>query len=78
MGDIRARFTNHYDESRKYTIWDLGRDPNQPPVVFDDYLDKGKSTDWLTLHERGRVRYKRSDGSAQEVDVSDSRDVDME
>ena len=81
MGDIRAMFTNGYGESRKFMIWDLSRDPNSPPVVFDNYLDAGKTTDWLTLHGEGsygRVKYQRSDGSPTTMDVTDGNTYKMD
>jgi hypothetical protein len=81
MSDIKVTFTNHYGESRHYTIWDEGRDPNQPPVVFDGYLDSGQATDWIELHGEGsygRVKYQRSDGAATTVDVTDGNNYDMD
>jgi hypothetical protein len=80
MSDIKAKFTNKYGESRKYTIWDEGRDPSSPPVVFAGYLDAGNATDWLTLQGNGsygRVKYQRSDGSATTTDVTDGNNYDM-
>lgn len=81
MSDIKVMFKNHYGDSRRYVIWDEGRDPNDPPVVFDGYLDAGQATDWLSLHgdgSYGRVKYQRSDGAATTVDVSDGSNVDMD
>jgi hypothetical protein len=80
MADISATFKNTYGESRHYTIWDVGRDPNQPPTVFDGYLDTDQVTDAIALHgdgSYGRVMYKRSDGAATTTDVSDGATVDM-
>jgi hypothetical protein len=79
--DISATFTNNYGESRHYTIWDIGRDPNQPPVIYDGDLDGNQATDLLALHGEGsygRARYQRSDGAATTVDVTDGSNIDMD
>ncbi len=81
MSDINVTFTNNYGESRHFQIWDVGRDPNQPPEVFDGYLDENQTTDWIALHgdgSYGRVMYKRSDGAATTLDVTDGNNVDMD
>lgn len=78
MGDISATFTNNYGESRRYMIVDMGRDQYNPPVIFDDYLDRDQTTDWLTLHDEGRVMYQRSDGPQQvEDNIRDGDNVRM-
>ena len=81
MADIYVTFTNNYGESRHFTIWDVGRDPNQPPKIFDEYLDENQATDWLALHgdgSYGRAMYQRSDGAATTLDVTDGSNVDMD
>ena len=83
MPDITVTFTNKYCESRRYGIWDLGRDPNSPPQIFDGYLDTNQSTDPLGVHSSDfgetRVMYQRSDGAQQVVDnLSDGGNVSME
>jgi hypothetical protein len=83
MPEISVTFTNNYGESRQYAIWDLGRDPNSPPVIFNDYLDVSQSTNPLAVHadEFGgsRVMYQRSDGLQQVEDsISDGQNVMME
>jgi hypothetical protein len=83
MPDINATFTNNYGDSRQYAIWDLGRDPNSPPVIFNDYLDANQSTNPLAVHSNDfgetRVMYQRSDGPQQVVDnISDGDNVSME
>jgi hypothetical protein len=81
--DINVTFTNDYGESRHYGIWDLGRDPNSPPQIFDGYLDIHQSTNPLAVHSTDfgetRVMYQRSDGPQQVVDnLSDGSNVSME
>jgi hypothetical protein len=81
--DITVTFTNKYGESRHYGIWDLGRDPNSPPQIFNGYLDTNQSTDPLAVHSsdfgEARVMYQRSDGPQQVVDsLSDEGNVSME
>jgi hypothetical protein len=83
MPDISVTFTNSYGDSRQYGIWDLGRDPNSPPVIFNDYLDSNQSTSPLPVHSNDfgetRVMYQRSDGPQQVVDnLSDGDNVPME
>ena len=83
MPDISVSFTNNYGDSRQYAIWDLGRDPNSPPVIFNDYLDSNQSTSPLPVHSNDfgetRVMYQRSDGPQQVVDnLSDGDSVSME
>jgi hypothetical protein len=81
MGDISVMFHNNYGESRHFMIWDMGRDPNSPPLIFDGYLDKDQKTDWLTVYADGawgKVLYQRSDGAATNVDVSNGDDVAMD
>lgn len=82
MANIYAQFKNNYSESRKWVIIDLGRDPNAPPVVFNDYLDPNGVTDALQIYSSdgtwGKVQYQRSDGPAQVVDdVTDGSTVSM-
>jgi hypothetical protein len=79
---ISASFQNNFGASRKWTIWDLGIDPNAPAVIFNDYLDVNASTPALQLHQdnggtQGHARYQRSDGPLTEVDVSDGDTVQM-
>lgn len=76
MAVISAKFVNTYGSSRKWTIWDTGIDPNDPKIVFDDYLDVNQETPALELHDigagHGQVQYKRSDGNLiVGVEVSD-------
>ena len=82
MPDIKVTFTNGYGDSRHYDVWDLGRDPNMPPVIFDGYLDVNQSTDPLAVHAddfgAAKIMYQRSDGPQQVVDVSDGQNVSME
>ncbi len=82
MPNIRASFRNNYGESRRWLIWDIARDPNSPPVIFDGYLEPDQSTDWLTLYSSdgiyGRVTYQRSDGApTTPMDISDGDTVNM-
>ncbi|HEY1656503.1 MAG TPA: hypothetical protein VGF86_15480 [Candidatus Tumulicola sp.] len=80
MPDISATFTNKYSESRKWVIVDTGRDPNSPPIVFNDYLEPDQSTAQLTLYSDGfggHAQYQRSDGAVTNVDVSDGDNVAM-
>jgi hypothetical protein len=79
MGDIYATFTNHNDESRHYTIEDLGRDRNNPPKVFEGYLDEGHKTDWILLHSDGHVRHYAAGRSGYEKsDIRDGDNIDMD
>ena len=83
MPDIHVTFTNNYGESRLYQIWDLGRDPNAPPEIFNGYLDKDQSTDALAVHSNDfgetRILYQRSDGPQQVIDgFSEGDNIKME
>ena len=83
MADISATFSNDYGESRRFVIVDIGRDPNNPPGIFDGYLEPGQSTQSLTLYSAdgiyGKVSYQRSDGAITVVDnISDNSAVSME
>jgi hypothetical protein len=79
MTDIAASFQNDYGESRRYVIVDRGRDPNSPPVIFNDYLDAGQATQPLALHSSGQVIYQRSDGAPTNIDsISDGDVISME
>jgi hypothetical protein len=81
MSDITATFVNKYGQSRKWVVLDMGRDPNAPPVIFNDYLDVDQSTGALTLYSdayHGQVQYQRSDGSPTNIDVRDGDTVSME
>ena len=72
MGIVNAAFKNNYGESRLWVIWDPGRDPNAPAVIFNDYLDADQTTPWLTLHTEdvwARAIYQRSDGAATVEDT---------
>lgn len=82
MADISVAFENTYGESRQYAIWDMGRDPNSPPVIFNDYLAPGQVTSTLPLYASdgiyGRALYQRSDGPQQVVDsITDGSNVRM-
>ncbi|MBI4790241.1 MAG: hypothetical protein HY782_24670 [Chloroflexi bacterium] len=83
MSTVYAAFCNNYSESRLYVIWDLKRDPNAPPVIFNGYLDSDQCTDWLPIYTGddlwGKVLYQRSDGPQQIVDtITDSTTVRMD
>ena len=80
MADVTATFTNGYGESRKWVIVDSGRDPNAPPVLFNDYLDPDGLTPSLTFYSDGfgaHAQYQRSDGAPTNVDVADGDNVRM-
>lgn len=81
MGDININFKNNYGESRHFTIWDVGRDPNMPPVIFEGYLDDDQETGDLTMQGEGsygRAMWQRSDGSVTTQDVTDGNTYGME
>jgi hypothetical protein len=83
MPDIHVTFTNGYGESRQYEIWDLERDPNAPPQIFNGYLDSDQTTEPLGVLSNdfggSRVAYKRSDGPQQVVDsLSEGDNVRMD
>ena len=83
MGQISATFKNSYGDSRRWVILDTGRDPNSPPVIFQDYLDPDQSTSALNLYSSdgiyGQVTYQRSDGAPTNVDsITDGSEVAME
>lgn len=83
MADINATFCNNYSESRKWAIWDMKRDPNAPPVIFNDYLEPNQCTGSLTLYAGddlwGQAMYQRSDGAQNVVDtITDGSTVQME
>jgi len=81
MPNITVTFTNAFGQSRLWVIRDLARDPNSPPVVFNDFLDAGGSTPALTLGSSdgllGNAVYQRSDGAPQIVTPSDQDEVQM-
>ena len=62
MADISAKFRNNYSVNGMCTVWDVGRDPGNPPIVFQDRLDSGAETDWITLNGEGNVMYQRPEG----------------
>jgi hypothetical protein len=71
---------NGYGESRRYVIYDVGRDPNSPQQIFDGYLEPNQSTAALSLYQvdiTAHALYQRSDGPQQNVDVSDGDTVTM-
>ncbi len=82
MAEIHVSFSNRFGESRLWTIWDVGRDPNVPPVVFSNYLGAHESTDPLPLYSDdgayGKAWYQRSDGPVMHIEVADGAFVDME
>ncbi len=83
MPDISASFSNGYGQSRRWVIVDTARDPNSPPVLFNDYLDVGQATPALGLHSSdgvyGQVTYQRSDGAPTVADsITDGSVVSME
>lgn len=82
MAEIHVSFSNRFGESRMWTIWDTGRDPNVPPVVFNDYLGAHESTDPIALYSEdgayGKARYQRSDSAPTNIEVADAANVDME
>ncbi len=81
MPDITATFVNDYGQSRKWVVLDIGRDPNAPPVIFNDYLDVGQSTGALTVYSdgyHGQAQYQRSDGPLTNIDVNDGDTISME
>ena len=81
MPNISATFLNNSGSSRRWVIVDLARDPNAPPVIFNDFLEKDESTPELALHSDdsifGKAVYQRSDGPQQVVDVSNGDVVRM-
>jgi hypothetical protein len=80
MPDIQVTFRNGFGESRKWTIWDNGADPNVPPVLFDDYLGANETT-LLALHSddgtSGSAKFRRSDSGLVVMNVADGSTVDM-
>ena len=83
MPQIAATFQNNYGESRKWVIVDVKRDPNAPPVVFNDYLEPNQATSPLNLYSDdgiyGEATYQRSDGAPTHVDsITDGTQVSME
>jgi hypothetical protein len=83
MATINAIFRNDFSDSRHWTIVDTARDPNSPPVLFDDYLDPGAATAALALYSGdgvyGQVTYQRSDGAPTVADsITDGSVVGME
>jgi hypothetical protein len=82
MPDIVATFKSDFSESRKWTIWDTGRDPNAPLTIFDGYLEPEQVTDSLTIYSEdgvyGIVAYKRSDSAVTgEVSVTADSEVSI-
>ncbi len=83
MPTINATFSNDYGQSRRWTILDTARDPNSPPVLFDDYLDPGATTAPLALYSGdgiyGQVLYQRRDGApTTAASITDGSVVSME
>ena len=82
MAEITGTFRNTCGASRRWVIFDLDRDPNSPPIVFNDFLDADQSTDPLTLHSGdglfGRIQYQRSDGAPQMADVGNNDEIRMQ
>lgn len=81
MPDITATFVNNSGQSRKWIVLDIGRDPNAPQVIFNDYLDVDQSTGALTLYSdafHGQAQYQRSDGPPTNIDVRDGDTVSMD
>jgi hypothetical protein len=83
MPEISATFKSTYSESRRWIIWDQGRDPNSPPTIFDGYLGSDDVTGSLTIYSAdgtyGKIAYQRSDGPVEIVDdVTDGSQVSME
>lgn len=52
MADISANFRNDFGQIRRYGIVDRGRDPTNPPTIFDGFLDPGQATDLLNAEPR--------------------------
>ena len=82
MPDIYAAFQNNTDESHGFTVVDQGRDRNNPPVVFNGYLEPAQSTDWIALYAvddtHGEAIWARSGGPTQvEPSISDGSTVRM-
>lgn len=73
MAEIRARFCNGDTESRLWTIFDVGADPDHPPELFTGYLEPGGCTDPVVLYSAdgmfGHVRWQSSDATAGEAMV---------
>ena len=63
MPDISATFTNKYGESRKWVIFDLGRDKTSPPVIFNDDLDIDQSALLYRVPRGAGTSYERPDGT---------------
>ena len=83
MANITATFRNTYGESRRWVIWDTGRDPNSPPIIFDGYLDPDGATNPLAIYSAdgiyGTVQYQRSDGARTVQDsITDGSEVRMD
>ena len=78
MGDINAKFRNNYSENGMCIVWDLGRDSSNPPIVFQDYLDSGSETPWITINDQGNVMYLRPQGAqTHPMTVNDGDTVNM-
>jgi hypothetical protein len=82
MPDINASFKSAYSESRHWSIWDTGRDPNTPLQIFDGYLEPNQATDLLPVYSSdgtyGTIAYQRSDGPMQvQVSVTDGGETSM-
>jgi hypothetical protein len=80
MATLTASFINGHGSSIRYQIVDTARDPNSPPVLFDNYLDPEQSTGDLQLYSAdgvyGSVTYIRSDGYSQvQSDITDGTAV---
>lgn len=83
MSELSATFRSNYGESRHWTIWDEGRDPNAPPVIFDGYLAPNDVTAALPVYSSdgiyGQIKYQRSDGPLQAgVSVTDGAEIWMD
>ena len=83
MANINATFCNNYSDSRLWVIFDMKRDPNAPPEIFNGYLDPNQCTDSLSLYAGddlwGKAMYQRSDGAQNIVDtITDGSTVNMD
>jgi hypothetical protein len=63
---ISVEFISGYSESRQWMIWDTKIDPNNPKLVWNDYLGPDESTGPLQIYDDGwggEIAYQRSDGA---------------
>ncbi|SAK83688.1 hypothetical protein AWB78_04143 [Caballeronia calidae] len=80
MATLTASFVNGHGSSIRYQIVDTSRDPNSPPVLFDNYLEPDQSTGDLQLYSAdgvyASVTYFRSDGYSEvKPDITDGSAV---